>query len=160
MSEDKGKNDEFVYSDGEIVEVEEEKPKRGTESPPSGGSPFANMGEMSESERNRVIVAVILIVLGGIFLLQEIFGFGFSFFRNWWAIFILIPGGSSLWNAYQSYQANGKLNNEVIRQGMSGLAIVAVALVFLFEISWGAIWPLFLIGGGLYMLLKTQTPDS
>jgi hypothetical protein len=158
MSKDKGKNDEFVYSDGEIIGIEEEKPKRGAEPPPSGGNPFS--GDMTENERDRVIVAVILIVLGGIFLLQEIFGFGFSFFRNWWAIFILIPGGSNLWNAYQSYQASGKLNNEVIRQGMSGVAIVAVALVFLFEISWGAIWPLFLIGAGLYMLLKAQTPDS
>ncbi|HMN62375.1 MAG TPA: hypothetical protein PJ988_18560 [Anaerolinea sp.] len=39
-------------------------------------------------KRNRVVFGVILILLGGLFLLQQYTHFDF---RNWWALFILIP---------------------------------------------------------------------
>ena len=43
---------------------------------------------------------------------------------------------------------------------MGGLAPLLVAIIFLFDLDWGRVWPPFLILGGIAMLLsRSQTQE-
>ena len=92
------------------------------------------------------IGGVVLIVLGLIFLAQNIGGFELG---NWWAIFILIPALASLANAWRIYQAHGRLTAQARGPLVGGLILVLVALTFFLGLDWGKIWPLFLILAGV-----------
>ncbi len=105
-------------------------------------------------ERGGWIGGVILILVGAAFLLRNFGLFDWPLFDNWWALFILIPAIASLGNAWRSYQAQGRLGGEVIGSLIGGLVLLCVALVFLLNLDWGAIWPIFLILGGLSILLR------
>ena len=94
--------------------------------------------------------AVVLIALGLIFLAQNMTGFAWG---NWWALFILIPAGFACARAWQAYQAAGRLTREASGPFVGGLVLTTVALIFLFELSWGLLWPVFLILGGIAVLL-------
>ena len=89
----------------------------------------------------------ILILIGVVFLVRNITGIRID---NWWAVFILIPAIVSLGNAWRDYQRNeGRLTAAARGSLVGGLVLVTVALVFLFNLSWGTIWPVFLILAGL-----------
>ena len=53
------------------------------------------------------VVGLILIILGGAFLMQNIGIFNIPF-TNWWALFILIPAFGSLDRAYRAYKQAGE----------------------------------------------------
>jgi hypothetical protein len=100
------------------------------------------------------IAAVILVGVGVIFLLQNL---GYAIPGNWWALFILIPAVFALWNAWRSYEKNGRR----FGPGMAGSLITAVVLaaltiVFLFDldVNWDVIWPALLIVIGLGVLAR------
>lgn len=98
---------------------------------------------------------VILILLGGIFLLQNT-GM-IDRFDNWWALFILIPAIGSFaaaWNLYRSEgnQFTGAVTGSVI----GGLVLTSIAGAFLFGWGIGNLWPVFLIIGGLSILLGAR----
>ena len=98
------------------------------------------------------IGGAVLIVIGIAFLLQNL---GLPTLQNWWAVFILIPALGSLATAWNIYQNNGRQFTAAVRWPLlSGLIIAAIAVIFLFNISFGAYWPLLLIAGGLLILLN------
>jgi hypothetical protein len=119
-------------------------------------------GQTSRAERRRErrgssnwIVGLIFIVLGGLFLLGNVFDT--SFVTNWWAVFILIPALFSLNQAWQSYRSNGRLTSGGRSSLVGGLLILTVALIFLLNLDWGVVWPVFIIIIGLGILLQVST---
>ena len=111
----------------------------------------SNSEDSSSQKSGAIIGGVVLILIGGIFLFSNLTG-GFPF-NNWWALFILIPAVASLGNAYREYQAAGQLNSKARGSLIGGLIMTFVAAVFIFDWDWGAIWPVFLIIGGIGALL-------
>ena len=103
---------------------------------------------------------LVLILLGVVFLLQQLGGFKL---HNWWAIFILIPALTSLGAAAALYRRSDRFTYAVRSSLFGGLIPLAVALIFLFDLSWSIFWPLFLILPGLGMLfsgIRLGTPDE
>jgi hypothetical protein len=96
------------------------------------------------------LIGVVLIVIGIIFLLQNIRGFPIG---NWWALFILIPAIGSLITAWRVYRANGRLTAAVRGPLVGGFILLLVACAFLFNLDWGKVWPFFLIIAGIGALL-------
>ncbi len=109
--------------------------------------------DQCDSEDNSVshwTGGLILIGIGVIFLLANTTGF---VIRNWWPIFILVPGVVNLANAMRNYQRDGRFSERVRQPFTWGLVLTVVACTFFFSWSWGAIWPVFLIIFGIGTLL-------
>jgi hypothetical protein len=92
----------------------------------------------------------VLIVLGIILLLQQVGNFSFD---NWWALFILIPVLSAFASAFRIWQRAGRLTFAVWSTFYGGLFPLLVAVLFLFDLDWGDYWPLFILLGGVGMLV-------
>lgn len=98
------------------------------------------------------IGGLVLILIGLYFLFGNLLGF--AYVANWWAIFILIPAVFSLSRAWNSYRRHGRLTERGRSNLIGGLLIGAVACIFLFGLSFGSWWPIFLIIVGFGALLK------
>ncbi len=99
---------------------------------------------------------VILILLGIIFLLQNVRGF---YLNNWWALFILIPAVGSFADAWNGYRQSGRLSRRVRGALISGCVFSLVTAAFLFNWNWGVVLPVLLIIWGLTLLLNSLLPD-
>jgi hypothetical protein len=101
-----------------------------------------------------IIWGLILITLGGLFLLQQLTNFDF---QNWWALFILIPAIGSFSSAWYAFQQNERFN-EGVRSGISsGLIILTVAIIFLLGLDWTVWWPLMVIVPALTFIFSGFT---
>ena len=107
----------------------------------------------------RVILAIGLIGLGVIFLLKQ-YGVDIPLFENWWAFFILIPAFGALWGGYTAYQRAGMWTNEARGAIAGGVFIALISFVFLLQLDWGKIWPLFLIIPGILLLFDVWRPNQ
>lgn len=115
-------------------------------------NPQMNPQSKPEPERNNWVGAAILIAVGVIFLLQNTTGVQF---RNWWAVFILIPAIPAFMQAWNFYQLDeGRFTRRVIGALLSAFTPTFVALIFLLNLNWGGIWPVFLILAGLGALMS------
>lgn len=103
--------------------------------------------------QNRWVGGAILIVIGAVFLIQNLTGV--FVLRNWWAIFIAFPGVAALANAWRVYQTRGRLTREARGSLFGGLFMLTLAAVFIFELNWGAILPVFLIIWGFGLLFNS-----
>jgi hypothetical protein len=92
---------------------------------------------------------VVLIGLGLVFLAQNYLG---QPIRNWWALFILIPVFFTLERGYASLRAGR--NAEAIGELTGALVLVALIVIFIFELPFGQLWPIFLIIGGISLLFS------
>jgi hypothetical protein len=127
---------------------DEEKEKMGPADQPSQEQ---SAPESTPSrDNNSWIAGVAIIAVGVIFLLSN-----FTDFRldNWWALFILIPGLITFANAWRARKEDGHWSKKARGSLIGGLAITMVAAIFLFNLDWGKVWPLFLILGGVAALL-------
>jgi hypothetical protein len=95
------------------------------------------------------IPGIVLIGIGLIFLAQNYLG---QEIHNWWALFILIPVFFTLERGYASLRAGR--NAEALGQLMGGLVLVALVVIFLFDLEFGQLWPIFLIIGGITLLIS------
>jgi hypothetical protein len=102
------------------------------------------------------IGGIILIVLGVIFLLQNVRGFQLN---NWWALFILIPAFGSFADAWNIYRQTGRLNRRARGALISGCVLLLVTATFLFNWNWGLVLPVLLIVWGITILLNSLLPD-
>jgi hypothetical protein len=115
--------------------------------PPREGSKGA-----SPSKYPAWIVGGVLILVGIIFIVKNVSGFEL---HNWWALFILIPALASLGTAYTMYRKNeGRFTAASRGPLIGGLVLLFVAGVFLFDLDWGAMWPVLLIIVGAGTLLS------
>jgi hypothetical protein len=101
------------------------------------------------------IGGAVLILLGVIFLLQNLNGFRLD---NWWALFILIPAVVSLTTAWNLYHQTGQLTRSGRSALLGGLVLLLITAVFLFNLNWNLFLPLLLILLGLGMLLNSLLP--
>ena len=104
---------------------------------------------------NRASMGIVVIVAGALFLLRN-FGIPLPFesLHNWWALFILLGAAPSLSFAFYRLRTTGRVDAAVLHSLMSAAAVITVALFFLLELSWRLWWPLFVIYGGLWMIVK------
>jgi len=115
----------------------------------TGNSPSRPRSRVGE-----VATGVIVILIGLVFLANN-FGIDFPFFswHNWWALFILVGAASPAARAFDRYRSVGTIDAQVAHSMVSALAIVAVALIFLLDASFATWWPIFVVIGGLSMLV-------
>jgi len=99
---------------------------------------------------------VVLIVLGVIFLLQNVRGF---YLNNWWALFILIPAFGSFADAWNTYRQTGRLSRRVRGALVTGCVFLLITATFLFNWNWGLVLPVLLIIWGVTLLLNSLRPD-
>ncbi len=97
------------------------------------------------------VAGLVLILVGALILAQNLTDFNLS---NWWALFILIPAFSSLVDAWTIFQAERRLNAAVRGPLVTAVALLLVVAIFLFDPSWGIMWPLFVIIAGVGILLS------
>jgi len=95
------------------------------------------------------IPGVALIGLGIVFLIENYLG---REINNWWALFILIPVFFVLERGYASLRAGRPA--ETLGQLLGALVLVALIVIFIFELPFGQLWPIFLIIGGLSLLVS------
>jgi hypothetical protein len=103
----------------------------------------------SEGVIQRWIPGLILIGLGIAFLLGNLTGFEL---HNWWAVFILIPAVGALARGFDRYRQVGRMDEHVVQALLSGIILVGVAMIFLFNLSWTLFGPVILILIGLSLL--------
>lgn len=103
----------------------------------------------------RLFPAVAVIAVGVIFLMNNL-GLNIPFLdrSNWWAWLILIAALGPLTHAYSAYRARGTVDAEILGSLVSGGVLVLVAVMFLVGLDWSVWWPLFVIAGGLFMLVR------
>jgi uncharacterized membrane protein YoaK (UPF0700 family) len=73
---------------------------------------------------------------------------------NWWAWFLLIGALAPLTRALEAYRARGRGDAEVISALLAGAAVATVATMFLLGLDWSIWWPLFVILGGAFTLVR------
>ena len=106
---------------------------------------------------NNWIGGVVLVGLGILFLFQNLTGVSFG---NWWAVFILLPAFAAFWSAWNFYQEDGQLSHRAALQLYGGAFPFLIGVIFLFNLNWGGIWPLFLILAGLGIVFGLSTRDN
>lgn len=95
---------------------------------------------------------IVLVLLGTIFLLRN--AGVIETWGNWWALFILIPAVAMAGTAWAQYRAAGRRLTAAAGPIVGSLTLAAVAAIFLLNLSWGALWPVFLIITGAAALLQ------
>jgi hypothetical protein len=114
-------------------------------------SPTDQKPASPQPKRPAWIAGGVLILVGVVFLLTNVVGISLN---NWWALFILIPAIGSLWTAWTIYQKNDrKLTAASTGPLIGGIALLMVTAIFLFNLDWGRVWPVFLIIAGAAVLL-------
>jgi hypothetical protein len=100
------------------------------------------------------VLAVVLIIIGIVFLIKNMGWVGDWSFNNWWALFILIPAVGSFGNAWSSYVSAGRRFDAAVgRSVMFGVLFVAITIIFLLQLNWDKFWPVILIIIGLGLVL-------
>ena len=103
---------------------------------------------------SRVGSGLVVVLVGVLFLLRN-FGVRLPFMalHNWWALFILLGAVPSLAMAFQRFHRTGHVDRLVLHSLLSAAAVIMVAVFFLLDLDWSLWWPLFVIYGGLWVLL-------
>lgn len=109
--------------------------------------------------RYRIFPALVVIGFGAYFLLGNL-GYDLDFFHrnNWWAWLILLAAASPLIEAGQRFREAGRIDGVVLHFLLTAAAIVMLALMFILSLSWQLWWPVFVIYGGLCMLVRGWRP--
>jgi hypothetical protein len=108
--------------------------------------------------RDNIFWAIGLIVIGGVLLMRNLLNINGVF--NWWAIFILIPAAGSLSASFSTTRRHGFFNATARSSLGSGLVLLTLALIFLFNLDWEIWWPLMVIVPGISMILSGFPDDS
>ncbi len=125
-----------------IYDYGSEKPKRSESQPESSN--------VCGCDDDYVIVGFVLIGLGLYFLLGAL---NIKIAIVWWQWLILLPGIGMLAQAFIRWMRFGWLDKETREHAFGGVMVVFVAVIFIFGLDWGKVWPLFLIIPGVAMLI-------
>ena len=119
------------------------------------GTEYGYLHRHGYRRRYRIFPALIVIGFGAFFLLGNL-GYDLDFFHrnNWWAWLILLAAASPLLEAMQRLREAGRIDGVVLHFLLTAAAIVMVALMFILSLSWQLWWPVFVIYGGLCMLVR------
>jgi O-antigen/teichoic acid export membrane protein len=99
--------------------------------------------EMYSGHGGSWVIGLILIALGLIFLVANL---GYPVPTNWWALLILIPALACFGGAWSMHRRNGgQLTPPVTSAAVTGVFLVALALIFFRAGGLGGFWPVILI---------------
>ena len=115
------------------------------------------MQKKPESQINRITGGIIVLVIGIFFLLQRL---GLPVFKNWWAVFFLIPAISSLGNSITDIQEKRGLHTALVSNLLGVLFPTFIACMFLFELDWAIYWPVVVILAGFSMFFSGFVRDE
>lgn len=109
---------------------------------------------------SRAATGLVVVLVGVLFLLRNL-GVALPFLQlhNWWALFILLGAVPSLAYAAQRYRSSGRVDQGVLHALLTAAAVAMVAVLFLLDLEWERWWPLFVIYGGLWMLVRGGRRD-
>ncbi len=109
---------------------------------------------------SRAATGLVVVLVGVLFLLRNL-GVALPFLQlhNWWALFILLGAVPSLAYAAQRYGSSGRVDQGVLHALLTAAAVAMVAVLFLLDLEWERWWPLFVIYGGLWMLVRGGRRD-
>lgn len=106
------------------------------------------------------VVGLILILLGGMFLMQNMGTYNFPL-QNWWALFILIPAIGAIDSALRMYRHAGDQWNAAARGSLGvGIILTLVTIMFLFNLSWTYFGPALIILAGIGILVNAMLGQS
>jgi len=110
-----------------------------------------SLKEQKKRNPKAIIFSLILMLVGVLtFLVQtDIF-----ILRNWWVIFILLPGITFLYVALADYRANKGISFKAVVFFLLGSVLNAVGVILLFELSWKVFWPLIIMFPGLGLIVS------
>lgn len=97
------------------------------------------------------VVGLVLILIGVLVMVQNLTDLSL---KNWWALFILIPALGVLVDAWRMFQVERRLSAAVRGPLVAAVALLLVVAIFIFNLSWGTMWPLFIIIAGVGVLLS------
>ena len=117
-------------------------------------SELKDIEQKQPSNNNNIVIALVFILVGGVLLFSNLTGFSFD---NWWALFMFIPAGFMAMNMRQDYQENGRLTSASTGSAIAGISMLTTATVFLFDLDWGAIWPIGFVIAGIGILLNGRS---
>jgi len=107
--------------------------------------------------RRSLVPALVVIAIGAFFLLDNLgFHFSLPYLRRWWAWLILVGTLVPLSTAFQRWREVGRADAAVLHSLLSAAGIAMVAAMFLIPLSWATWWPVFVIYGGLHMLIRSD----
>jgi hypothetical protein len=115
----------------------------------------AERREMRGSHAYGWMGGLILIVIGGAVLVQNLTGIHLL---NWWALFILIPAVGAFASAWNIYQKNGRLTSGGRGSLIGGFILAIISAAFLFNLDLGNFWPVLLILAGLAVVTNALLP--
>ena len=104
------------------------------------------------------IAGLILIVLGGMFLMQNMGSFDMPL-KNWWALFILIPAVGAFDTAMRMDRQDGHLNAAARSSLLVGTVLTFITFMFLFNISWSFFGPVLIILVGIAIIMNYTLED-
>ena len=108
---------------------------------------------MNRRSDSSLFVGLALLIIGTIFLLRnfDLIDLG----QRWWACFFLIPISYLLTDIMRRHRDDeGSFPYNAVGSLLGVATLVAVMFIFLFGLGWGTIWPVFIIIGGLSLLLR------
>jgi uncharacterized membrane protein YhaH (DUF805 family) len=106
------------------------------------------------------VVGLILVVLGTMFLLRNT-GTFYVPFKNWWALFILIPAVGAFDSALRTYRhAGNQLTAPARRSLLVGAVVTFVTIMFLFDFSWTYFGPILIILIGIGLIVNYSIKPS
>lgn len=106
--------------------------------------------ENVQKSNSNLFLAVVFIMIGGGLLISNLTSFTF---KNWWALFLLIPAGGFMMNAWRDVQENGRLTRRSTGAIIPGIILLTMVAIFLFDLSWTIFWPIILIAVGFSILV-------
>lgn len=103
----------------------------------------------------RVWIGIVVVIIGGLLLANNLgYDIGLERLHNWWALLLFIPAVGKLHEAWSNLRTGFHLGHTSVREPlMTATAFILVAVIFLMGLSWMTWWPVFLILGGLSLLL-------
>lgn len=103
-------------------------------------------------DRNATAPAAALIIVGGIFLLRNLDLL--PIYSNWWALLMLVPLFFLGQRILELRSKHGGSLPAAARGPVTGfLSVALVMIIFLLDLDWGEVWPLFIILVGVSFLI-------
>jgi peptidoglycan/LPS O-acetylase OafA/YrhL len=110
----------------------------------------------SPSKGGVLIAGLILVILGAVVLLQNSGNFILSW-RNWGALFILLPAIAAFDRGARYYRnAGNQLNTQARSAILIGIFLLVVMFVILLNMNWTIWGPVLIILAGVLLLFNSQ----
>lgn len=112
-----------------------------------------NQSPKERMQNHSLVLGIGIIVLGMVFLLMNMGVVDLG--HRWWALFFLIPISFLLTDVLRRRKASEQTLPGEARGSLIGLVILIVLMfIFLLDLNWGMIWPVFIIIAGLSLILS------